>query len=796
MLVAAAKENITLTSGWFLENAWLIPIIPAVAFVLIIFFGKRLPGKGSELGVLSMLGSLVLSVGAAWQWIQRVNGASDIAHSAEEAGKHAAPYVEPVIREWTWWQSGGFEFGIGQHIDGLALTLLVVVAFISSLVQIYSLEYLRGDRRYTHFFAALTLFSAGMLAMVLAPNMVQIILGWEIMGLCSFMLIGHWWEDQANARAALKAFFTVRVGDMGLLIGTAILFFSANDWTQKNLGVSGFNISGLSAWAMSGEASSSALTWGAVALFVACIGKSGQFPLHTWLPDAMAGPTPVSSLLHSSTMVVAGVFLVARVYPVFWEGMKIGDTNLNFIVLIGGITIVIAALLAFVQVDIKKVLAYSTVSQLGYMMLGLGAGAWVAAVFHIFTHAFFKACLFLAAGSVSHSGSHHSFDMKKDMGGLAKKMPITATTWIISTLALCGVFPLAGFFSKDEIIDNVGHNGYNAFMIVGLGGAFLTAAYMTRATYLTFFGEARGAAAGDHGDAHDTHDTHDTHDVHNTHDAHGSHGPHESPKLITVPLMILATLAIFAGLANATPFGSSWERFKKYVEPSSEYVVVDAVLPSGPGQSVVINTINNVQTVNVQAGLVGAEEKATEGCAISSPEPGTACYFPTVSHAKFKWSKGLLSLAIVAAGLISSWIFSVQLYGRRSRRLVGLTQRNVVLRGGYKFLWNKYYLDVLYERFIVRAVAYPIARAAYWINQNVLDATVNTTGRVARAVAGWVYRNVDQRVVDGAVNSSGAAARGTGGALRPVQSGKINQYGALLFASAAIGALILVIINT
>ncbi len=796
-MVQAAAENLALPSGWFLDNAWLIPILPAVAFVLIIFFGKQLPKKGSELGVLSMLGSLVLSAGAAWQWIQRVDSASDAAHSAmahgSEAVEHGAPFVAPIIREWTWWQSGGFEFGIGQHIDGLALTLLVVVAFISSLVQIYSLEYLRGDRRYTHFFAALTLFSAGMLAMVLAPNMVQLILGWEIMGLCSFMLIGHWWEEEANARAALKAFFTVRVGDMGLLIGTAILFFSANSWTQENLGVSGFNISGLSAWALSGEASSSALTWGAVALFIACIGKSGQFPLHTWLPDAMAGPTPVSSLLHSSTMVVAGVFLVARVYPVFWEGMSIGDTNLNFIVLIGAITIVIAALLAFVQNDIKKVLAYSTVSQLGYMMLGLGAGAWLPAVFHIFTHAFFKACLFLAAGSVSHSGSHHSFDMKKDMGGLAKKMPITATTWIISTLALAGVFPLAGFFSKDEIIDNVGHNGYNAFMIVGLAGAFLTAAYMTRATYLTFFGEPRGAAAGDHHD--DSHASDHGHDVHghdgSSHDDHGSHeshGPHESGKLITVPLMILASLALVAGFANATPFGSSWERFKKYVEPSGEAVVIDAVLPSGPGEAIVLNPALGAQP--------RAEEKATEGCAITAPEPGTACYFPTVSHAKFKWSKAALSLVIVAVGLVSSWLISVQLYTKRNRFLVGLTKRNPVLRGAYALLWNKYYLDALYEKVIVRAIAHPISRGAYWFNQTVIDGIVNMAGKVSRLVAGWVYRNIDQRVVDGAVNASGATARGTGGALRPVQSGKINQYGALLFASAAIGALILVIINT
>ena len=800
MLAAETSQAMSHSAGWFLEHAWVIPIIPAVAFALIIFFGKRLPMKGSELGVASMVASLVLAVGAAWQWIQRINDASEggVAHltrAAEEG--HSAPFVGPIVREWTWWQSGGFEFGIGQHIDGLALTLLVVVAFISTLVQIYSLEYLKGDRRYTHFFAALTLFSAGMLSMVLAPNMVQLILGWEIMGLCSFMLIGHWWEDQANARAALKAFFTVRVGDMGLLVGTGALFFAANNWTQANLGVSGFNISGLSAWAMSGEASKSVLTWGAVALFIACIGKSGQFPLHTWLPDAMAGPTPVSSLLHSSTMVVAGVFLVARLYPVFWEGLRIGDTDINFIVLIGGVTIVIAALLAFVQSDIKKVLAYSTVSQLGYMMMGLGAGAWLPAVFHIFTHAFFKACLFLSAGSVSHSGSHHSFDMKKDMGGLAKKMPITATTWIVSTLALAGVFPLAGFFSKDEIIDNVGHNGYQAFMIIGLSGAFLTAAYMTRATYLTFFGEARGAAAGeqhdeghatDHGhDAHDDHG-HDAHATHDAHDDHGAHGPHESPKLITVPLMILAVLALTAGLFNATPFGSSWERFKKYVEPSPAFVMPEPVKASGPGEAVVV-----LDSTRASEGEEGGEKA---GCSYQAPAEGEVCYFPAVSHAEFKWSKALLSLAIVAVGLVSSWLFCVQFYTRRNRRLVGLTQRNVVLRGGYTFLANKYYLDALYEKVVVHSIAHPIARAAYWFNQNVIDGVVNAAGKISRRTAGWVYRNIDQRVVDGAVNGSGAAARGTGGALRPVQSGKVNQYGALLFAAAAIGALVLVIVNT
>jgi NADH-quinone oxidoreductase subunit L len=768
-------------SGWFLENAWIIPIIPAVAFFLIIFFGKKMPMKGAELGILSMLATLFFSAMAGWQWIDAVNSAPEGAAMA------------PVIKSWTWWTTGGFDFTIGQHMDGLSLTVLIVVAFISTLVQIYSVEYLHGDRRYTHFFAALTLFSAGMMNMVIADNMLQLIFGWEIMGLCSFMLIGHWWEDGANSRAALKAFFTTRTGDVGLLVGTSVLFFAANDWTQKTLGVSGFSIRGISAWALSGDPSSAAITVAAVALFIACIGKSGQFPLHTWLPDAMAGPTPVSSLLHSSTMVVAGVFLVARLYPVFWEGLNITGSSFNLIVIIGGITILIAAALAFVQNDIKKVLAYSTVSQLGYMMMGLGAGAWLPAVFHIFTHAFFKACLFLAAGSISHSASHHSFDMKKDMGGLRKFMPITFTTWIISTLALCGVFPLSGFFSKDEIIDNVGHNGYTLFMIIGLVGAFLTAAYMTRATYLTFFGSPRGAAAGEHHDdghathdAHASHDVHDSHDTHDTHDAHASHGPRESGPLITIPLVILATLAIGAGFLNATPFGPGWENMKKWVEPSGAVVSTTGIEEAhgGAGESRIV------------AIMPQAEEGGySSPCGKETPTDGI-CYAPSISHAKFKWSKGALSLAIVFAGMLVSWFLSVQVFERKNRALAGLTKRNKLLGAGHSFLVNKYYLDHLYEKVIVRAVAYPIARGAYWFNQKILDGIVNGTGISVRNTSRWVYRNVDQRVVDGAVNGSGAAAQGAGSALRPVQSGKVSQYGALLFGAAAIGALVLVIINT
>jgi NADH-quinone oxidoreductase subunit L len=739
-MLAQETEQAVQTAGWFIEHAWLIPVIPSVAFFAIILFGKKLPKGGSEVALASMIASLVIAAGTASQWISRVNDSH-----GEEA--------KPVIKQWTWWQSGGTKFGIGQHIDGLAVMALVLVTFISTLVLLYSTEYVRGDRRFTHFFASLTLFSSGMLAMVVAPNMVQLILGWEIMGLCSFLLIGHWWEEEANSRAALKAFLTVRVGDTGLMVGTAML-----------LGIFGtLDIGKINEMAGAGEfASKKILMWAAIALFIACIGKSGQFPLHTWLPDAMAGPTPVSSLLHSSTMVVAGVFLVARLYPVFHVGLEINllGQSFNLIAVIGGITVLIAALLAFVQNDIKKVLAYSTVSQLGYMMMGLGVGAWTAAVFHIFTHAFFKCCLFLCAGSVSHTASHHSFDMKEDMGGIWKKMPVTFGTWMVSTMALCGVPFVSGFFSKDEIIDSARNNSYTVFYVVGIVGAFMTTAYMTRATYLTFFGKPRGGAAhfmhafdahhepehvaGDESSADHHHDPAPV-----RHSAPLPFAPNDSPWQITAPLLILGFLAVFSGYLNAAPLGKSWLRFEHWTESSIG-------LPLGEGVAAV-------------------------------PHPP-----------EFSWLNALPGLVLVAAGFVISLMLCKAVFGGEKspvRSLVGLTQRNKLAGTGHKFLVNKYYLDDLYEKVIVHGVAHPIAKAAYWVNQHILDGVVNGAGRTGKRTGEWVYRNIDQRLVDGAVNASGAVATGSGGVLQPVQSGKVNQYGALLFGAAGVGAIVLIILN-
>ncbi len=663
---------------------------------------------------------------------------------AQEGEEHAEAVVTPVIKTFTWFDIGGVKWTIGSQVDGLVIAMLILVTIVSLLVHVFSLEYMRGDRRYTHYYAALSLFTCGMLTLVTAESTIQMILGWELMGVCSFMLIGHWWEEYPNARAALKAFFTTRTGDIGLLVGISILFFGTGTFSiiDSNIAVVG------------GEVSHIILLMAATALFIAVIGKSGQFPLHTWLPDAMAGPTPVSALIHAATMVVAGVYLLARLYPVFFEGFQIGAGGMNPIAIIGGITILIAALLAFVQNDIKRVLAYSTVSQLGYMVMALGVGAWTAGVFHIFTHAFFKALLFLGAGSVSHSGSHHSFDMKKDMGGLRKYMPITFWTFMVGTAALVGFFPFAGFWSKDEILANADVNGFEVFMVIGFIGAFLTAAYMTRCVYLTFFGEYRGGHAEEHGTVsreveteaeHAAHlagapaavahaDTHGAVAVHDAHDDHAHEGPHESGPLLTVPLIILAVLSVVAGWLNwaAQPF--ELEKFTEWFEPTT-------------GQ-------------------------------------------PEVHHATFAYGKAALSMILVILAIA----FVAWLMARDFAFLKGLTQRNRFARAGYVFLVNKYYLDDLYEKVIVAGISGPIAAGRYWFNQNVIDAIVNRIGTTTRDAGTVVYERIDQGIVDKAINATGVSAEGAGSILRLLQSGKVQQYGALLFGAAAIGALTLVII--
>ncbi|MDE0665610.1 MAG: proton-conducting transporter membrane subunit, partial [Acidimicrobiaceae bacterium] len=340
----AAEESVaygpssTESAGFFLDYAWLIPLLPALSFAGILLFGKRMRRQGSELGIAAVAGSFVLAVGAVVTWI----GHRDDAHEG----------VQAVHRTVGWLRSGGVEYDAGILLDGLSVMMLFVVTAVSLLVHVYSTDYVSGDARYTHFFAFLSLFTAAMLFFVLSDNLLQMIVGWELVGVCSFVLIGHWWEHKENSDAALKAFFTNRVGDIGLLVGVSILFFAAGGT---------FDTLTLSERINAGEVSHTALVAASLCLLAAVMSKSGQFILHTWLPDAMAGPTPVSALIHAATMVVAGIYMVARLYPVFWEGMSIGGSSINVLALVGAVTLLFGGMLAFTQNDIKKVLAYSTV---------------------------------------------------------------------------------------------------------------------------------------------------------------------------------------------------------------------------------------------------------------------------------------------------------------------------------------------------------------------------------------------------------------------------------------------------
>jgi NADH-quinone oxidoreductase subunit L len=479
--------------------AWLVPALTLAAWALILLLGKRLPGKGAPFGILAVGAGWLLSLGI----LGRVIGGAKPYHLHGDWAPFAADLRIPI----------------GITVDGLAAVLLVVVTTVSLLVQIYSVGYMRGDERYVLFFANLSLFTSGMLVVVLADNLLFLLVGWEIMGICSYFLIGHWWEDPANARAAIKAFLVTRVGDIGFLFGIFVFF-----WAAKS-----FDIERIIAGVESGAISPTTVTLGAVLLFCGAIGKSGQFPLHVWLPDAMAGPTPVSALIHAATMVAAGVFLVARMYPVF----EASATAMNEIAVIAAITMLIAALLALIQDDIKRVLAYSTVSQLAYMMAGLGVGGYESGVFHLFTHAFFKAGLFLAAGCVIHAVGSNSMSR---MGGLAKVMPWTFWSFTIGALALAGIFPLAGFWSKDEILTEAWNLGFGTpaehvatsqgvaqvVFVTGMFTAFLTAFYVARMLWLTFGSAYRG-------------------------DRH----PHEPDGFMLMPVVLLAVGAALAGLLGS-----------------------------------------------------------------------------------------------------------------------------------------------------------------------------------------------------------------------------------------------------
>ncbi len=513
-----------------LENAGIIVVLPLAAFLMISFLTRHNKGLSAGISILAVGTSLAMSL-----WVLFLELANP--------GIHQLPFVG--LPE-TWLSVGSLKLGIGVLVDPLASVMLVVVTLVSFLVQIYSTAYMGGDAGYSRYFAFMSLFTFSMLGLVVANNYLEMYIFWELVGLCSYLLIGFWYSKKSAADAAKKAFVVTRFGDFGFLLGLLLLF--------TNLGT--FNFLEIQNAIGAGMLSATTLTIAAVLVFFGAVGKSAQFPLHVWLPDAMEGPTPVSALIHAATMVAAGVYLVARTYGLFAATAE----ALTVVAYIGGFTAIFAASIAVAQNDIKRIVAYSTISQLGYMMMALGVGGFSAGVFHLMTHAFFKALLFLAAGSVIFSFFHEQ-DIWK-MGGLGKYMKITATTMIIGALANAGLFPLSGFWSKDEILLAAKESGHLGLYWVGVITALLTAFYMFRLVFVVFFGPESSLLKGDtpahgHGAGHAPEH------------GHGHAGTvKESPAAITAPLMVLALLTVFVGF-----WGSPWveKGFSRFVNFGGEH---------------------------------------------------------------------------------------------------------------------------------------------------------------------------------------------------------------------------------
>ena len=475
-----------------MEQVWLLPAIPAALFALLALFNRAMPRGGDGLAILGMLTVVVLGLLVLLDF-----------QSAFEGGVFA-PGVDHVYA-FEWARIGtSLLIEFSTYVDGITVLMIVVVSVVTLMVMLYSVGYMKGEPRYGWYFALLSGFSAAMLMLVTSGNLLLLYLSWEAVGLASYLLIGFYWERQSAAEAAKKAFITTRIGDVGLLIGIILLWRGAGS----------FDIQEIIEAARAGGFDNLYLTVAMLFLFAGAAGKSAQFPLHVWLPDAMEGPTPVSALIHAATMVVAGVYLVARMMPVFDEVLIARDVVLY----IGLTTAVMGATMGLVTSDIKRVLAYSTISQLGFMFVALGVGSVTAAMFHLFTHAFFKSLLFLGAGSVIHASGAQ---VVEELGGLWRKLPATTLFFIVGSLALAGIVPLAGFWSKDEILVALrDHEAMPLFLILAATSA-LTAIYSARLVLLTFFGEPK--------------------------DRHAYEHAHESPPPMLLPMLILAGLSVIAG---------------------------------------------------------------------------------------------------------------------------------------------------------------------------------------------------------------------------------------------------------
>jgi len=644
---------------------YLIPLAPFVGFLINAAFGRRLPKFVS--GTVVATGAMFFSFAVAATQVWRMLGAEPV------GGVRA---IEQTV--YTWLSSGLLQVPMAFRLDPLGAVMVLVVTGIGSLIHLYSTAYMHDetDGEFARYFSYLNLFAAFMLVLVLGASFPVMFIGWEGVGLCSYLLIGFWFTKQSAADAGKKAFIVNRIGDFGFILGMLALF-----WAFGTLDFQGVaaKVAELPADPAS-FAGATVLTGATLLLFLGATGKSAQLPLYVWLPDAMEGPTPVSALIHAATMVTAGVYMIGRNAVLFSHA----PFTLEVIAIVGVVTALFAGTIGLVQNDIKRVLAYSTVSQLGYMFLAMGVGAFAGGIFHLYTHAFFKALLFLGSGAVIHA-LHGEQDLR-NMGGLKKHLPITYYTFLIGTIAIAGLPPLAGFFSKDEILWKTFSSGHTVLWFVAVVAALLTATYMFRLLYMTFFGARRvGGNAGGHG-AHGA--AHGTPDGHGTADSgHGTH-LHDAPAPMAAALVVLAIGSVLAGFVGVPHVLGGENRIETFLEPSFQ----------APGHA--------------EAATVAPAEEAAGHAAGTSTELGLM----------------LLSTVIAVAGIGLATRFFLQ----RPDLADGVAAR---FSSVHRTLLNKYYVDELYNAAIVQPIK-RLSTVFLWrgMDAGVIDGTVNAVGLVVR---GW-----------------------------------------------------------
>ncbi len=746
---------------------WLIPLLPGVGALVNGLVGVRSFSRKTAgiVACATMTAALALSLAAFWQLLSLPPGARGVDVTV-------APWITSIPLQ-TVHGIGAFHVDWAFRLDPLAGMMILIVTGIGTLIHVYSTAYMADEPRggVARFFCYLNLFCFFMLMLVLGNNFLVMFVGWEGVGLCSYLLIGYWYEKKSASDAGKKAFITNRIGDWGFVLGVFLAFYTFGTLNFRD-------IQNAAATLPIETTHFGALSFICLFLFIGATGKSAQIPLYVWLPDAMEGPTPVSALIHAATMVTAGVYMIGRNAVLFSHAPQV----MTIVAIVGVLTALMAASIGLVQYDIKKVLAYSTVSQLGYMFTAMGVGAFSAGAFHLMTHAFFKALLFLGSGSVIHAMAGEQ-DMRR-MGNLRKYMPVTFATMFIGTLAIAGIPPFSGFFSKDEILFRAFLNN-KAIWVIAVAAAMMTAFYMFRLVAMTFLGTYHGpawevtghgavATAAAHGvphpaDAHahgqaqlkDHEVTHGpAHPDHAAHGGHAWHGPHEAPTPMTFPLMALAVGAIVAGFVGIPAALGGGNAIEKFLEPSFTAVRVEAHAEPG------------VRPNDVTAGAE-LERGRTRTGTVNALEHAPGASEESGEHVSRATELGLMGLSVLVA--IAGILLANTFYVTRPEISERLAEQ---WAGAHRTLSNKYYVDELYYATVVNGT-FAAGDGLWSVDRRVVDGAVNGAGWLTLATS-WLSGLTDRGVVDGVVNLVGWIVQESSHAFRRLQTGLVQNYALLM----------------